>query len=421
METELALSNPHVEYRADRLYCEELALDSLAAEQGTPLYVYSRRTLIENFDRFSRALANLPSDICYSVKANSNISILKTLASAGSGFDIVSGGELERVRRAGADPARVVFSGVGKTEAEIDAALSAGIMMFNVESEGELGVIQSRARRLNRRAPISIRVNPDVEAHTHPYISTGQAVHKFGVPKDEALTLYRRAAATAELEIRGVACHIGSQILDAGPFLEAFDEIKALADLLTAEGTSVQYLDLGGGFGIRYSSEAALNPDAVAAALAPRLHDTPYRLVVEPGRAIVGNAGLLLTRVVYVKQNPQKNFIVVDAGMNDLLRPALYGSFHEIAPVRRKNGEPRVADVVGPICETGDFLARDRELPLPAPGDLLAVLATGAYGYSLASNYNTRPRPAEVLVHRSHAELIRSRETLDALLDSERF
>lgn len=417
----LPLPNPHVDYRSNKLCCEELPLDGLAAEYATPLYVYSRAAILENFERFRSALSGIAADVCYSVKANSSVSILKLLASAGAGFDVVSGGEIERVRRAAADPSRIVFSGVGKTEAEIDSALLSDILMFNVESEGELSLIQSRARHHRRRAPVSIRVNPDVEANTHPYISTGQAVHKFGVPKYEALALYRRVARAPEIEVRGIACHIGSQILDAEPFLQAFDEIRALADTLATEGMAVQYLDLGGGFGIRYANEPPLDLSVVAHGLASRLHGTPYRLIVEPGRAIVGNAGLLLTRVLYVKRNQRKDFIVVDAGMNDLLRPALYGSFHEIVPVRRAESEMRVADVVGPICETGDFLARDRELPEPAPGDLLAILGAGAYGYALASNYNTRPRPAEVLVEKNHARLIRKRETVEEVFSTEIF
>lgn len=417
----LPLPNPHVDYRSNELFCEELALEDLAAAYATPLYVYSRAAILENFERFRSALSGIPAEICYSVKANSNISILKLLASAGAGFDVVSGGEIERVRRAGADPSRIVFSGVGKTEAEIDSALLCGILMFNVESEGELSLIQSRARHHRRRAPVSIRVNPDVEAKTHPYISTGQAVHKFGVPKDEALVLYRRVAEAPEIEIRGIACHIGSQILDAEPFLQAFEEIRALADELAAGGTAVRYLDIGGGFGIPYANEPPLDLSAVTHGLASRLRGTPYRLIVEPGRAIVGNAGLLLTRVLYVKRNQRKDFIVVDAGMNDLIRPALYGSFHEIVPVRRAEAEKHVADVVGPICETGDFLARNRELPEPAPGDLLAILGAGAYGYSLSSNYNTRPRSGEVLVEGSHARLIRRRETVKELFSTEIF
>ncbi|MGH9395226.1 MAG: diaminopimelate decarboxylase [Terriglobia bacterium] len=414
-----SLSNPHLDYRSGQLFCEEVQLEWLAAQHGTPLYVYSQAAFLENFQKFKRGLAGLPAEVCYSVKANSSLYLLKLLDHAGAGFDIVSGGELARVQRIAADPAKVVFSGVGKTRPEIDAALHAGILMFNVESAGELDLIRSRARDLGRRAPVSIRVNPDVEAETHPYISTGQAVHKFGVPKDEALRLYRQVAEAPEIEIRGIACHIGSQILDVGPFLAAFDEIRSLADLLSCGGQPLKYLDIGGGFGIRYADEPPLDFAALVEGLASRIRGTPYRLVVEPGRSIAANAGLLLTRVLYVKRNPVKNFIVVDSGMNDLLRPALYGSFHDVAPVRQAQNEKHVADVVGPICETGDFLARDRELPDVAPGDLLAILTAGAYGYSLSSNYNTRPRPAEVLVDGNRSRVVHPRESVEAILATE--
>jgi diaminopimelate decarboxylase len=308
---------------------------------------------------------------------------------------------------------------VGKTEAEIDAGLVAGIGMFNVESAGELELIESRARALGRSAHIAIRVNPEVEARTHPYISTGEIIHKFGVPKDEALELYRRVAGSSHLRIRGVACHIGSQILDVDPFFKALDEILALAAQLQGQGMRIEYLDLGGGYGIRYADEQPLDFDTLGRGLEERLRAAPYRLIVEPGRALVGNAGILLTRVLYVKRNRQKNFIVVDAGMNDLMRPTLYGSYHEIVPVRDHPRDRLEADVVGPLCETGDFLAQDREMPDVEPGELLAVLVAGAYGFVLSSNYNTRPRPAEVLVHGSEAELIRPRERLEDLMAGE--
>lgn len=410
------LPNPHLQYRARRLFCEETPLEDLSVRFGTPLYVYSQAALTENFQRFKQGLASLRAEICYSVKANSNLEILRLLAKAGAGFDIVSGGELARVQKIGADTARVVFSGVGKTQAEIDCALTAGLLMFNIESAGELHLIRSRAAHLQRRAPVAIRVNPDVEAETHPYISTGQAMHKFGVPKGEALDLYRLAGEWPEIEVRGIACHIGSQILDANPFLAAFDEIRVLADQLRSAGLPIEYLDIGGGYGIRYADESPLDFAALVEGLERRLHDMPYRIVIEPGRAIVGNAGLLLTRVLYVKRNGKKNFIVVDSGMNDLVRPALYGSFHEAAPLRESANGKIIADIVGPICETGDFLAQDREMQEVAPGDLLAILTTGAYGTTLSSNYNTRPRPAEVLIDGASARLIRRRETVDDLL-----
>ncbi|MDE3181028.1 MAG: diaminopimelate decarboxylase, partial [Acidobacteriota bacterium] len=400
-----SLANPYLEYRSGELACEGSELRSLAVRHGTPLYVYSQAAILDNFGQYRRGLGAIPAEVCYSVKANSSLSVLKLLAQAGAGFDIVSGGELARVVKIAADPARIVFSGVGKTEAEIDAALHAQILMFNVESAGELELLRARARHLGKRAPVSIRVNPDVEAETHPYISTGQAMHKFGVPKAEALALYEQIRRAPETEIRGIACHIGSQILDYDPFLKAFDEIKSMADSLAASGVAVRRLDIGGGFGIRYCEEPPLDFSALTEGLASRIRGTRYRLIVEPGRSIVGNAGLLLTRVLYVKRNLSKNFIVVDSGMNDLLRPSLYGSFHDIVPVRQTENGKHVADVVGPICETGDFLAREREMPETQPGDLLAILTAGAYGYSLASNYNSRPRPAEVLVDGKESRL----------------
>jgi len=406
-------------YRSDQLRCEDVPLTSVAERFGTPTYVYSRAAILENYHRLASGLAQVPGLICYSVKANSNLKILSLLREAGAGFDIVSGGELARVLRAGADASRVVFSGVGKTAAEVDAGLAAGILMFNVESGGELDLIAARARALGKRAQVSVRVNPDVVAETHPYISTGQIIHKFGVSKDEAMELYRRAARSEHLTVRGVACHIGSQILEIEPFLKALDEILSVAQELRAEGIEVEFLDLGGGYGIRYADESPLAMDRLMEALATRTRGTSYRLIIEPGRALVGDAGVLLTRVLYVKRSPQKNFIVVDAGMNDLMRPTLYGSYHEIVPVEPRPAEKLTADVVGPLCETGDFLAQDREMPDVAPGDLLAILTVGAYGYVLASNYNTRPRPAEVMVDGERAELIRPRERLEDLMAGE--
>lgn len=414
-----SLPNPFLEYRACDLFCEGVLLADTAARFGTPLYVYSEAALRGNFDRFKRGLGGLPAKVCYSVKANSNLAILRLLADAGAGFDIVSGGELVRLQKINADLSQVVFSGVGKTKDEIDGALAAGILMFNVESGGELELIRGRAAALKLRAPVAIRVNPDVEAETHPYISTGQAMHKFGVPKDEALAFYQEASQWPEVEIRGIACHIGSQILDLHPFLAAFDEIRALADQLRSAGLPLRNLDIGGGYGIRYDDEPPLDFEALAAGLGQKLRGSPYSIVIEPGRAIVGNAGLLLTRVLYVKQNGAKHFIVVDSGMNDLVRPALYGSYHEAAPLRQRSARTITADIVGPICETGDFLAQKREMSEPAPGDLLAILTAGAYGTSLSSNYNTRPRPAEVMISGSQARLIRRRETLEGMLAPE--
>ncbi len=407
------------QHRAAEFFCEDVSVASLAERFGTPAYIYSRAAMARNFRAFEQGLGDIPNLICYSVKANSNLRILSLLREAGAGFDVVSGGELARALRAGASPERVVFSGVGKTKEEMDAGLAAGILIFNVESAGELEVLEARARALGKRARMAIRVNPDVVAQTHPYISTGQIVHKFGVPKDEALELYALAARSPHLEIHGVACHIGSQILEVDPFLKALDEILSVATQLREQNISVKHLDLGGGFGFRYADEKPLDFAQLVRGVGERLRGTPYRLVIEPGRALVGDAGILLARVLYVKRNQQKNFIVVDAGMNDLMRPTLYGSYHEIVPASERPGEPLLADVVGPLCETGDFLAQDRTLPDVQPGDLLAILTAGAYGFVLSSNYNTRPRPAEVLVDSNRAELIRPRERLEDLMAGE--
>jgi diaminopimelate decarboxylase len=406
-------------YHPDQLCGEDVPLTSVAERFGTPTYVYSRGAILANYRRLASELTEIPGLICYSVKANSNLRILSLLREAGAGFDIVSGGELARALRAGADPERVVFSGVGKTVAEMDAGLAAGILMFNVESAGELELLAERARVRGKPAPVSVRVNPDVVAATHPYVSTGQIIHKFGVPADEALELYRRAAASKHMSVRGVACHIGSQILEVEPFLKAMDEILSVAEALRAAGIDVEILDLGGGYGIRYADEQPLAMERLIDGLAARLRGTTYRLIIEPGRALVGDAGVLLTRVLYVKRSQQKNFIVVDAGMNDLMRPTLYGSYHEIVPVEQRPAERLTADVVGPLCETGDFLAQDREMPDVRAGDLLAILTVGAYGYVLASNYNTRPRPAEVLVDGHEVELIRPRERVEDLMAGE--
>jgi diaminopimelate decarboxylase len=407
-------------YRLGEFFCEDLPLASLAERFGTPLYVYSQSTILRNYERLRATLAGIPGMICYSVKANSHLRILNLLRQAGAGFDVVSGGELARALRVGSAPDTIVFSGVGKTQDEIDAGLAAGIMMFNVESAGELTVIESRARALQKIGRVSIRVNPDVEADTHPYISTGQMIHKFGVPKDEAPELYRRAARSPHLQVLGVACHIGSQILEVEPFWKALDEILSVARQLAAEGIAIEVLDLGGGFGISYGAEKPLDVERMARGLEERLREASLRLVIEPGRTLVGNAGALVTRVLYVKRNQRKNFVVVDAGMNDLMRPALYGSYHEIVPARGGVAERLLADIVGPLCESGDFFARDREMHDVQPGDLLAVLTAGAYGFVLSCNYNTRPRPAEILVHGAEAELIRARETVEHLMAGEK-
>jgi diaminopimelate decarboxylase len=406
-------------FQSNTFFCEGVSVASIAERFGTPTYVYSQSAITRSFRRLQKGLRKIDALICYSVKANSSVKILGLLCEAGAGFDIVSGGELARVEKVNAPPDHIVFSGVGKTEAEVDAGLAAGILMFNVESAGELELIEARARSVGKRAGVSIRVNPDVEAETHPYVATGQLIHKFGVLKEEAMALYRRAATSSHLQVLGVTCHIGSQILAIDPFLKALEEILDVAEKLHAQGIELKYLDLGGGYGIRYKDEQPLDVEHLTHQLSARMHGVPYRLIVEPGRSLVAEAGILVARVLYVKSSEQKNFVVVDTGMNDLLRPSLYGSYHGVLPVEQRARKTLVADVVGPLCETGDFLALARELPEVQPGEFVAVMTVGAYGYVLASNYNSRPRPAEVMVHGSQMELIRRRETQDDLMATE--
>jgi len=407
------------------LCCEEVPLPKLAKKHGTPLYVYSTATIGERYAAFERAFRDISHLVCYSVKANSNLSILRLLAKKGCGFDVVSAGELERVLIADRKAAKkVVFSGVGKTRDELTAALRAGIMLFNVESESELSALAECAAKLRTTAPVAMRVNPDVDAKTHPYISTGLHKHKFGVPLREARSLYSKASASKHLQVRGVSVHIGSQITDAEPFGEAMARVADLVRELRQDGHRIDYVDAGGGLGIPYEKPAEFDFPAQAAAyaqsLAAPLRELNVQLLLEPGRAIIGPAGVLLTRVVYKKSNNGKRFLVTDAGMNDLIRPALYGAYHEIVPVlRREEAATEVADVVGPVCETGDFFARDRELSAAEEGDLLAILDVGAYGTVLTSNYNTRPRPAEVLVKGKSAKVIRRREKVSDLLRAE--
>jgi diaminopimelate decarboxylase len=408
------------DYHLSELTCEGVPLPLIAERFGTPSYVYSQLAVLESYRRVAKPLEAIGGMACYSVKANSNLAILKLLAGCGAGFDVVSGGELARAQHTGVPTKRIVFSGVGKTCEELDAALEAGILMLNVESEGELDLVESRARyRGSERAPVAIRINPDVETDTHPYVSTGRTIHKFGVPKEEALALYQRAAASPQLEVRGLACHIGSQILDVDPFVRAADEVLALANELRSQGIRPEFIDLGGGFGVPYNEENPFAFDRLFEALGTRFGKSGFRPILEPGRSVVGNAGVLLMRVLYIKKNQHKRFVVVDGGMNDLIRPALYGSYHAILPVVRRTGPTELADVVGPLCETGDFLARERQMPELKPGDLLALLGAGAYGYVLASNYNSRPRPAEILVDGGEMHLIRRRESLDDLMAGE--
>ena len=409
----------HFEYRNGRLHAEDVPVAEIAAAVGTPCYVYSHATIARHWRAFDRAFGDHPHLICYAVKANSNLAVLNVLARLGSGFDIVSVGELERVLAAGGDPGKVVFSGVGKRRDELERALEVQIRCFNVESEAELALLEQAAAERGRRAPVSLRINPDVDANTHPYISTGLKQNKFGIAVDRALAVYSRAAASPHLEVVGVDCHIGSQLTKVTPFVDALERVLVLVGRLEQQGVPIRHLDLGGGLGIRYRDEEPPLPSDHAAALMEHLHGKPYEILIEPGRAIVGNAGILVTRVELLKQGEDKNFAVVDAAMNDLLRPALYSAWQAIIPVEpRAGGEPRRYDVVGPICETGDFLGKDRELNIE-PGDLLAVRSAGAYGFAMSSNYNSRPRAAEVMVDGDRFHVVRRRETVRQLYSGE--
>ena len=407
-------------YSGNDLHCEEVALADVAARVGTPAYVYSSQTILANYRAYDEAFGALPHTVCYAVKANSSLGVLALLAKAGAGFDIVSGGELARVLAAAGDPSRVVFSGVGKTAAEVEYALNHGIHSFNCESEPELALLDAMAARRGVKAGFSIRVNPDVDAATHPYIATGLSQNKFGIAIERAHAVYRRARSFAHLSAEGVSCHIGSQILDPSPLLEAVDMLVEFARQLREEGCPIRHLDLGGGLGIAYhADEKAPLIRAFIESLDGRLRASGLAIMVEPGRSIVGPAGVLLTRVLYRKKNGRKEFVVVDAAMNDLIRPSLYHAHHEIVPVRRNSLPPVTADVVGPICETGDFLARGRQMANVMPGDFLAVCAAGAYGFVLSSNYNSRPRAAEVLVEGAAYRVIRRRETFEDLVRGE--
>ena len=402
------------EYRAGQLYAEDVALADIAQAVDTPCYVYSRRALTEAFERFDQAFAGQPHLLCYAVKANPNLAILNLFARLGAGFDIVSGGELARVLAAGGKASRIVFSGVGKTVAEMHAALEAEILCFNVESEAELERLNRVAGEIGRVAPVSLRVNPDVDPKTHPYISTGLKESKFGVAYAAAYDLYQRAAALPHVTVRGIDCHIGSQITEISPFIAALEKILDLVDRLQAAGIAIEHLDLGGGVGIRYHDETPIDITHYAQAVQSRLAGRGLKLLLEPGRALVGNSAVLLTRVEYLKPGAAKSFAVVDAAMNDLIRPALYDAYHEILPVAPHSGEQHVFDVVGPVCESGDFLGKNRSLVLKA-GDLLAIMSAGAYGMSMSSNYNTRPRVAEVMVDQDRKFLVRQREEIAQL------
>lgn len=408
----------HFQYQAQALYAEDCAVADLAAQYGTPLYVYSRATLERHWHAFDRAVATHPHLICYAVKANSNLAVLNVLARLGSGFDIVSGGELTRVITAGGDPAKVVFSGVGKTAAEMKLALELGIYCFNVESRAELELLNEVAGSLGKQAPVSLRINPDVDAGTHPYISTGLKENKFGIAMDEAEEAFLQVQSLPHLAIKGADCHIGSQLTELRPFLDAMDRMLALIDRLAEKGIVVEHLDVGGGLGVTYGEETPPQPDKYAAALLERLGERPLKLIFEPGRAIAANAGIFVTQVLFQKENADKHFAIVDGAMNDLIRPSLYSAWQQIIPVQPREGESREYDIVGPVCETGDFLGKSRALVLQAK-DLLAVRSSGAYGFVMSSNYNTRPRAAEVMVDGSEHYLVREREKLEQLWQGE--
>lgn len=405
-------------YRNNELFIEDTAAGSIAAQFGTPCYVYSQSALEEAFRQYDQAFSGHDHLVCYAMKANSNLAILKLFAGLGAGFDIVSGGELQRVLAIGADPGKVVFSGVGKSEDEIRMALDAGILCFNVESIAELHRINAVAGNMGKRAPVSLRVNPDVDAKTHPYISTGLKDNKFGIAYGDALATYQLAASMANIAATGIDCHIGSQLTDITPFVAALEKLLALIDELEAAGIKLHHVDLGGGVGIRYDDETPIVIAEYAQALLNKLAGREFKIILEPGRFLVGNAGMLLTRVEYLKSNEQKHFAIIDGAMNDLMRPSLYEAYHLIQPVKQTGTTPQTFDVVGPVCESGDFLGKGRTLAIEA-GDLLAVMSAGAYGMAMSSNYNTRNRAAEVLVKADRATLVRRRETVQQQLQNE--
>ncbi len=410
------------DYRGNRFYAEGVAVEKIASDVGTPCYVYSAKTLVRHYRAFDGAFSGVPHLVCYSAKANSNISVLNTLIKEGSGVDIVSGGELYRALKAGAEPKRIVYSGVGKREEEIEYAISKGILMFNVESPEELRLINRTAKRTGKRAPVAIRVNPDVDPKTHPYISTGLRQNKFGIESGQALKEYVYAKRYLKnLDLVGVDCHIGSQITQLSPFVDAMKKTGRLIATLRNEGIDIRYLDMGGGLGITYSEEAPPHPGKYGREVIREAEGLGVTLIFEPGRVIAGNAGILLARVLYTKENGGKRFVIIDAAMNDLARPSLYGSYHAIKAARKpKTGEEFEVDVVGPICESGDFLARSRELPPLKSGDLLAIMSTGAYGFTMSSNYNSRPRAAEVMVDGDEYSVVRERETYRDLVRGEK-
>ncbi len=407
------------EYKDHQLHCEGVPIQQIAEKVGTPFYLYSYSTLVRHFSVFDQAFKGIPHLVCYSAKANSNVAILRLFVHLGAGVDVVSRGELYRALKAGADPKRIVFSGVGKREDEMEYALNAGILMFNVESLAELQVLNEVARRMDRKADISLRVNPDIDPKTHPYISTGLKKNKFGIDINQAVTAYRTAQRLPNLQIVGIDCHIGSQLTEVGPFVEALRKLKTLINQLRSEGMEIRFLDLGGGLGITYDDEEPPHPVEYASNILEEIRGIDCTLILEPGRVIVGNAGVLISRVLYLKENEIKRFVITDAGMNDLVRPSYYGSYHQVLPVKEEPREEIVADVVGPICESSDFLAKDRKMGRPSPGDLIAVMSAGAYGFSMSTNYNSRPRVAEVLVKEDQMSVIRKREDYEDLVRGE--
>ena len=409
----------HFNYKNNELYCEDVPVAGIAEKTGTPFYLYSHATLTRHFKAFDKAFADVNHIICYSAKANTTSAILKLFSSMGSGLDVVSGGELYRGLANGMSADKIVYSGVGKTTEEIDYAINSGILMFNVESFEELEVINMSAGELGKKAPVSLRVNPNVDAKTHPYISTGLKKNKFGIGKESVIDAYKAAHAFDNVEVVGIDFHIGSQITQTGPFVEAMKSILGLATELKDLGINVKYVDVGGGLGINYKDETPPEPDEYAKAICQVIGDFPITVILEPGRAMVGNAGIMVTRVLYLKQGSTKTFVVVDAGMNDLVRPSIYDAYHEIKPVSVREGETVAGDVVGPICESTDFLAKDREIGVVQQGDLLAVMSSGAYGFTMSSNYNSRPRACEIMVRGDAYEVVRARETMEDLMKGE--
>ena len=414
----------HFIYKDNELYCESVAIADIAKAVGTPFYLYSSATLAHHFNTFDKSFGELPHLTCFAVKSCSNLAVLRLFSTLGGGADIVSGGELYRSLKAGIDPRRIIYSGVGKTEEELRYGLVSGILMFNVESEQELEKLQQVAQEQEIVAPVSFRVNPDVDPKTHAYISTGLAKNKFGIPIEQAEKVYLRAREMSHIKILGVSCHIGSQLTEISPFTEALHKVKQFVGRLEALGITIEYLDLGGGLGVRYQDEKPPHPQEYARALKEEMEGLKCTLILEPGRVIVSNAGILISQVLYTKRTQAKKFIIVDAAMNDMARPSLYDAHHDILPVTRKSGQAtdetlEVADVVGPICETSDFLARDRQLPVLVQGDLVAVMTSGAYGFTMSSNYNSRPRAAEVLVKDDQFYVIRERENYETLIRDE--